>query len=217
MSKASGFVVRVFSTGGKSAKGPWAADSLKIQDSDGTEDPYFYRLGFRDKGKLDVAPPLAEGDYVSFDYEDNDDTSRNVVKGSLKKPAKAPAAPPAKATSSGGSTGGGGSSERQEAIHFQNSRTAAIAVVGILLENKGLPVSGKSTKAGEAERFDQIIEAIDSLTVKYFKDAEDHSRLLDVYADVGERDLGARGELPEEVAVPEEGEADEAEDEPVVW
>ena len=123
--KAEGFVTKIFTKTGNSARGKWVADSFKIADAEGNEDSFFYRMGFREKGKLDVPPAFNEGDYIRFEYSDNDDKTRDYVKGTGVKVKNTPEnhapakAAPAAASQSAGST--------QQNIHYQNSRTAAIS------------------------------------------------------------------------------------------
>lgn len=193
-----GFVVRVFTKTGNSAKGKWVADSFKIADAEGNEDPFFYRLGFREKGKLDVPPPFGEGQYIKFQYADNDDKSRDFVKGSGKIISQAPEQKSAPAASQGGSAPSG---RTQQNIHYQNSRTAAVELVGILLENDALPKTGAKTAAGVAKRYDEITAAVDKLTVKFFNDLETF-RLFDTVADAGVVDTSADGPLPDDEVEP---------------
>lgn len=192
--KAEGYIAKVFTKSGNSKRGKWVADSFKIHDGNGNEDPFFYQMGFRDKGKLDTPPPFAEGDYITFEYEDKDDSARTFKKGTgrVKQGMAAPAAPaPAKAA------GAGGGAQTQQYIHYQNSRTAAVELVGILLENDALPKTGAKTKAGQAARYDEVVGAVNKLTVQFFNDLETF-RLLDTVADGGVVDTSADGDLPED-------------------
>lgn len=195
MSKqAEGFIARIFTKEGNSGKGKWVADSFKIKDAEGEEDPYFYQMGFRDKGKLDTPPNFSEGDYIRFSYEDKDATARTYVKGSGVKVADAPKPAPVAQQSN---TVSGSKSSTQQNIHYQNSRTAAIELVDVLLSNDALATSTAKTKAGVAKRFDEICAAVDKLTVKFFNDLESF-RLLDTVADTGEVDTSPDDELPDQ-------------------
>ena len=191
--RTEGYVAKVFTKSGNSARGKWVADSFKIKDADGNEDPFFYQMGFRDKGKLEVAPPFKEGDYIAFAYEDKDDSARSFVKGSGK--VKSGVAPAPATAPAGGSSGG--SHGTQQNIHYQNSRTAAIEVVGLLLEHKALPITNANSKAGVAARYDEIVDAVNKLTVQLFNDLETF-RLLETVADAGVIDTSADGDLPDD-------------------
>jgi hypothetical protein len=194
---AEGYVVRIFTKTGNSARGKWVADSFKIQDDSGNEDPFFYRLGFRDKGSLDKPPAIQEGQYIRFSWTDNDDKSRDFVQGSGKIVAGKEAAPSqSPATSTQGAASGAGKPTQQN-IHYQNSRGHAVELVGLLLENDALPKTGAKTAAGVAKRYDEIVEAVDKLTVKFFNDLETF-RLFDTVADSGEVDTSADGALPDD-------------------
>lgn len=193
---AQGFVAKIFTKSGDSKRGKWVADSFKIEDEEGNEDPYFYQMGFREKGKLDVPPKFKEGDYIVFDYEDKDDSARKYLEGTGKiKKNKVKSASTSTASAGGAPASGGGNT--QQNIHYQNSRTAAIELVGLLLEHKALPVTGANSKAGTAARYDEITAAVDQLTVKLFNDLESF-RLFETVQDIGVVDTSADGDLPDE-------------------
>lgn len=189
---AEGYVVKIFTKTGNSARGKWVADSFKIQDEAGNEDPFFYRLGFRDKGALDTPPAIQEGQYIRFSWTANDDKSRDFVQGSGKIVSGKQAAPAAPSAPQDVRT-----SNTQQNIHYQNSRGHAVELVGLLLENDALPKTGAKTAAGVAKRYDEIVEAVDKLTVKFFNDLETF-RLFDTVADSGVVDTSADGALPDD-------------------
>jgi len=193
--KTEGFVVKLFTKSGNSARGKWVADSFKIQDKDGNEDPFFYQMGFRDKGKLDTPPAFAEGDYLRFEYDDKDDSARTYKKGTGVKVKSHPEAPESAPAASQGSASATGST--QQNIHYQNSRTAAIQLVEVLLSHGALPISGAKSKAGEAQRFEEVTAAVNKLTVQFFNDLESF-RLFETVADAGKVDTGADGGLPDD-------------------
>ena len=204
---AEGFVSKIFTKSGNSKRGKWVADSFKIADEEGNEDPYFYQMGFRDKGQLDVPPKFKEGDYIVFDYDDKDDSARTYLAGTgkIKKNKVKPEAP----KSQGAPAAGSGST--QQNIHYQNSRTAAIELVALLLDKDALPITGAKTAAGKAARFEEITQTVDQQTVKFFNDLESF-RLFETVQDVGIVDTSADGDLPDEpedVTVTDEDSADE--------
>lgn len=205
--QTEGFVTKIFTKTGNSARGKWVADSFKIADKDGNEDSFFYQMGFRKKGKLDVPPAFTEGDYIRFEYEDKDDSARSYKEGTGVKVGNAPEAPAVTstpATTAPAAAGKGGRAQSQN-IHYQNSRTAAVELVSVLLENNALPITGAKTKAGEAARYDEIVEAVNKLTVQFFNDLESF-RLFDTVSDAGEVDTSADEELPDaEPTVTEDG------------
>lgn len=193
-----GVISKMFVKQGSGRYGPWVADSLKIAVN-GVEDPYYYRLGFREKEALDKAPPFSEGDVIEFSYKDVDEKSREIIKGTGRVLGKGShSEPPVQAAAPAATS----SNSTQQNIHYQNSRTAAIELVGILLANDGLSISGNKQKAGQAMRFDEITAAVDKLTVKFFNDLETF-RLFDTVQDFGEVDTSADAELPEDEPVDE--------------
>lgn len=86
--------------------------------------------------------------------------------------------------------------DRQTSIVLQHSQEMALRAISVLLEHDGLPLTKASNKAGEAKRFDEIVAAIDKLTVKYYRDAET-GRLLETVADMGVVDTSADGPIPD--------------------
>ena len=202
--KVEGFIGKIFTKTGGSGKRAWALDNFLIQDPDG-EDIGWYGNGFRDDPK--VAPKCSEGDYIIFEWEQDGDY-QNIVKGSarIRAPEKAPERKQ-KAT-----TASSGDQSTQQNIHYQNSRTAAIELVAVLLNSDALPVTGAKTKAGQAKRFDEINAAVDQITVRFFNDLESF-RLFDTVADTGEVDTSPDGDLPadsaDEPAAPAADDGDE--------
>ena len=194
MSKtAQGFVAKIFTKTGSSKRGPWVADSFKIQDEEGNEDPYFYQMGFREKGQLDVPPKFKEGDYIVFDYDDKDDSARTYLAGTGKIKKDPPVKKQAAATTSAPAA----NSSTQQNIHYQSSRKDAIELVELLLDVDALPHTKTKSAAGVAARFDEITAAVDQLTVKFFNDIETF-RVFETVQDTGEVDSSADGHLPED-------------------
>lgn len=188
--KVEGFIGKIFTKTGGSGKRAWALDNFLIQDPDG-EDIGWFGNGFRDD--VDVAPKCKEGDYIVFEWE-QEGKYQNIVKGTaaIRAPEKAP-----ERTQKQAPAASGGDQSTQQNIHYQNSRTAAIELVGLLLDSDALPVTGAKTKAGQAKRFDEISAAVDQITVRFFNDLESF-RLFDTVADTGEVDTSPDGDLPED-------------------
>ena len=92
--------------------------------------------------------------------------------------------------------------ETEPRIRYQNARSAAIDVIGLLLQHDALPASAAKTKAGQAKRFDEITAAVDKLTVQYFTDTGT-LRLLETVAD-GRIEGAAPAPLPPDTEQEEE-------------
>lgn len=205
--KVEGFVEKLFVKSGQSARGPWTAYSIKLQRASGEVDPRFYQFGF-DK------PGFNEGDFVQFEAEIKDDKAASFIKGTGSKPKNAPAKPAKPAAAQGGSGGGysgpkgGGGGYKPRAplesklfgqiggnnteddirrMSYTAARSAAVELVLGLLEHEALPMTAAKTKAGEAKRYDEIVAAVDKLTVKFFFDAAG-GRLLTSVADEGTKE-----------------------------
>jgi hypothetical protein len=214
--KVAGFVEKVFVKDGNSAKGPWRAYSIKLQRVSGDVDPRFYQFGFADRQGDGFVPFfMKEGEYVQFEADIKDDKAATFVKGSGSKPKNPPAKPaaPAKPAGQGGGNGyagkgggGGGYKPRPPVesklfgkiggnnteddirrMSYTAARSAAVETVALLLANEALPMSAAKTKAGEAKRYEEIVAAVDKLTVKFFFDAAG-GRLLQSVADEGTKE-----------------------------
>ena len=198
--RIEGFVKKIFEKSGRSARGAWTAHSFKIESAQGEEDKYFYQLGFNNPPKFD------EGDFISFEYEDKDDTARTFIKGTGNKPAPPEKeAPPAKnykgaatvkSSELFGDIGGYNTEDDIRRMSYSSCRGDAISVVGLLLANDALPMSGAKAKAGQAKRFAEINAMVDKLTVEYFFDAAS-GRKIDIIQDGGTVDVKADIDLPD--------------------
>lgn len=196
-----GFVEKLFVKEGTSARGKWVAYSIKLQRASGEVDPRFYQFGF-------TKPGFGEGDFIRFEAEIKDDKAAKFIEGSGSKPKNPPAKPAApQQPSAGGRPGGGGGFKQRPPVEsklfgrigqnsteddirricYSNARSAALEAVAVLLANDGLVTSTAKTKGGEAKRYDEIVAAIDKLTVKYFFDAAG-GRLLTSVADEGSKE-----------------------------
>lgn len=194
-----GFVQKINSKSGTNRNGkPYTLSSMKLSDKDGNELPGWYQFGFE-------KPSCKEGDYVKLEATPKGN-NWEIVKGSVKVSKNPPAAPRKERQEAGASGGSKDYGQTQKNIHYQNSRTAAIEVIGLLLENDALPMSAAKSKAGQSARFDEILSSVNKLTVQYFNDLETF-RLFDTVADAGVVSTAGDGELPDA------GEEPEAEDE----
>lgn len=89
--------------------------------------------------------------------------------------------------------------ETQPRIQYQSARKDAIQVVAILSQQDALPISKASSKAGEAKRYEQIMEIVDKLTVRFNEDTLTLRRLETVADEFVEP--SAHGDIPD---VPEQ-------------
>lgn len=201
-----GFVGRINEKAGRGRKGPWTLYSTKLQDANGEDSTDWLSFGF-DK------PNVKEGDYVKVTVDKDDKGYDRVTE--VKK-LKNPPARAEKASSSGSESSDAGVS-KQSSIHYQNSRTAAIETVKLLMEADALALPKANTKPGEAKRFAIITSSIDKFTVQYYNDLET-MRLLETVADAGVTNSDPDSPLPpdadgDEVEDEEEDEEEEDEDE----
>lgn len=161
----TGFVSKINSKSGQGKRGPWTAWSFRLEEKDGTEVPQWFRLGFKE-------PTVKEGDYIRFSCSEVQENFASVDVDSIQV-SKAPPDRVKKAEAKGSSSGGGSgynSVEQRADRAYHAARGSAIELVGVLLANKALSLSEKTTKAGQAKRFEEIGEAVDKITVKFFRD-----------------------------------------------
>lgn len=190
MAKFEGFIHKVHEKNGTQGNGKkWFKYSFLLTDGE-IESPWL-GLGFNQKF------PLKEGDYITVEAEEKNGFW-DVVKGTarvVKDPPQRKAAKTAAGTEVSAT-----STVTSVAIHFQSARKDAIEVIDLLLRNDALPVTQTKSKAGEATRYQQVLDAIDKLTVKYFHDTET-LRILDSVADEGKIKEGSETEGDDEPAV----------------
>lgn len=163
------------------------------------------------------APSFKEGQWFQTQVETNARGYQEKVKGApvQAKDGPAPASTGAsQGTGASGSSSAPASNARQDSIHYQNSRTAAIQLTGLLLEANALPISTAKDKGGITKRFDQLQAVVEKLTVQLYHDV-DTLRLLEKHADAGEVEVPKAQELPEPApedeetpSVPEETQGD---------
>lgn len=196
-----GFIGRINTKSGQGRRGPWTLYSTKLQDEAGKDSSDWISFGFD-------RPSVKEGDYVKITVDTVDGREKVTEVKKLKNP-------PARAekASSSGSTGSGSAVSTQSSIHYQNSRTAAIATVSLLIQSDSLALPKANTKPGEAKRFAIIAAAIDKFTVQYYNDLET-MRLLETVADAGVTNSDPDSPLPDDADgdAPDEDEEEEEED-----
>ena len=219
-----GFVEKVSTKSGTSARGPWTLYSLRLQDKGGDMLPGYYQCGFD-------SPGCKEGDYVKLEAAakgDNWDVQKGSVRVSKNPPAK-PAAP--EAPQGGGGAGGkksyGGPKTKSSELFgeiggynteddirrmsYSAARDHAIRVVGLLVDKGGIKLVKAESKAGAAKCFDLITGSVDKLTVEYFYDSAT-GRKLETVADKI-TDTEGDGELPDSKPDVDDFEADDFESE----
>lgn len=163
----------------------WTAYSLKLKLENGELSE-----------KLDAGfekPAVKKGDYIEVVTEKND---RGYEAISSIKAAEAPKAKPvhtaipnqAQQTAEVGA-------DRQTQIVLQHSQEMAIAEVALLLEHEALPITGASTKAATAKRYEEIHQAIKKLTVELYNDVVT-GRVLENVADAGVVDTSPDAAIP---------------------
>lgn len=184
-----GFIDRINEKTGSGRKGPWTLYSTILKDEKGEDATGWLSFGFD-------RPDVKSGDYVKVTVEEVDGRERVTDIKKLKNPPARGKAQAATATAGSGSTGtSSGGPDKQSSIHYQNSRTAAISAVSLLIDSSALALPKAGTKPAEAKRFAIIIAAIDKLTIKYYNDLES-MRLLETVADSGVVDTKPDAPLP---------------------
>lgn len=192
-------------------RGSGFVSSFAIREDSGAES--WVTFGF------DKAPPFEEEDRIRVDTTEKNGYL-NYVEGTgeiIPKPAAPVSAQPVGQANGGGdrpgAAGAGTGSvasqsavssydtrsakegDRQSQIVWQHSQDVAIAKIGLLLLNDGLPMSVAKTKAAQAQRFAEISAAIDKETVKAYNDVITR-RVLETVADPGVVDTSAPDSIP---------------------
>lgn len=168
-----GTVKKLNSKTGTSKRGKWELFSMIMENEDGSESGWI-SLGF-DK------PSFGEGQYAEYTTEA---TPKGLNLTSFTKKEKPQAASPsyqAPAQSQSNHV------SVQDSIVYQSSRKDAIALIALLLEHDGLPMSASAAKAGQAKRFEEITAMVDKITVQYVRDVQT-GRILEQVVDAGAAD-----------------------------
>ncbi len=202
MAVYTGFVKKINTKNGTGKGGKaWTAYSFRVAGEDGQEIDKWFSGGFK-RPETSDGTPVAEGDFIRF--EAKDDQYNSVDPSSYKRSKN----PPANGGGAGSSAAGapvssGGGPNTQTSIHYQNSRTAAIALVDALLTHDSLPVTAGKNKGDKAKRYEQVLGFVDKITVQFFNDLQvagesNPFRILDSVAD-GRIDGHVESELPDDV------------------
>lgn len=195
--KVVGFVEKKNSKTGQGRKGPWTVWSLLLKDSEG-DDIGWISCGFDE-------PQCEENDHILLFTEENARGYEQMVKGSLKvnpNPPKAPEKPVTAPTRAGSKDNYNGDQARHERM-YHASRGSAIELIQVLVENDGLPLSAANTKGNKAKRFEEITQAVDKMTVRFFRDESPEYmgdfRLLSSVEDAGKISPPMENDLPDQV------------------
>jgi hypothetical protein len=168
-----GFIDRINTKTGMGKKGEWTLYSILVKDK-------WYSAGFDPL-------PVKEGHYAEFETETNDKGYENVKAGTLRSavpPKKEQAFAPKSSEKASSSTNQDVISPVQASIAYQNARGNALALVELLLEHDGLPITGAAAKSAQAKRYEEIKAFVDKLTVEFFNDTVS-LRLLQSVVDAG--------------------------------
>jgi hypothetical protein len=183
----TGFIAKISYKEGEGKRGKWRLYSAKVEKEDGTEYDDWISFGF-DK------PDVKEGDYVKITTEEDAKGYQKVSK--VEKPKNAPSKGGAQAASGASAHVAAPSGGKERSIHYQSARKDAIAVLDLLISQDALPITKAKEKAGQAKRYEEMIDLVDKLTVRYFHDTETQ-RILETVADEGAETHEA-GELPQD-------------------
>jgi hypothetical protein len=170
---------------GNGARGPWTAYSGKVVRPNGEEYEEWLSFGFK-------KPDCAQGDEVVITAK-KEEGFWKVTDVEVTKPADSEESGSVASSGSGTGASSAGSSVPQESssskaspsgkeqkIHYQNSRTAAIQVADLLLKHKAVPLSATTGKAGEAKRFEEVTALVNKLTVILYHDLESFRLVNDI-------------------------------------
>lgn len=174
--KFIGLITRLNVKTGTGRRGPWSAYSAKLEKEDGTEYEEWISFGFE-------KPAAEEGKWYEIEAEKDD---KGYFRAKSIKAVDAPRRSAVGAANSGSNSAGSGKSgsATQQSIHYQSARKDALEFVKVAQEADALPLLRTVSKAGEAKRYQELLDVIDKLTVQFYFDAETH-RLLDSVVDAG--------------------------------
>lgn len=155
------------------------------------------------------SPPFKEGDFIAFTATENgpylkyDKNSGKIVKSPpFPRAAKAPAPAPVEGTAPARRNSGYEDPERQRQIITQHSQEIAVRLLEMLLANNAFPMSAAKTKAGEAQRYDELLHAFRKLTAELVEDVVT-TRVRDTYPVSPLAQTKADGQIPAPAPTPE--------------
>lgn len=160
--------------------GPITAYSAKIVQPNGEEYDEWVGFGFKrpecERGDSVVITAKKEkGFWKAVDVEVTAKAdSESGDSGTAETPKSAASDPQASSPSKSSSN------SKDQRIHYQNSRTAAIQLADLLLRNKAAPLTATAGKAGEAARYEEVTALVNKLTVVLFHDLETFRLVKDI-------------------------------------
>jgi hypothetical protein len=165
------------------------AYSAKVEKADGSEYEEWLGLGFK-------KPDFEKGDEVVITAQKEKGFWKAIEVEVTKRQTAGDQDQEDQESGASGSAGSAASSapaasssrkiKTDESIHYQNSRTAAIALTDLLLRNNALPVTGTTGKAGTAKREEEITAVVNKYTVILYHDLQTF-RLINDIEDVYEK------------------------------
>ena len=193
-----GVVAKIATKTGNGKRGKWTLYSFQLTSDSGQGTWITY--GF------DKEPPFDEGDRVSIEAQEDNNGYLKYVEGTGRivsgKPVAKGISSAAQPTADSGKSAAAeptkrevAEASRQNQIVWQHSQEMAIATVGLLLQHDGLPMTTSKTKASQAQRFDEIVAAVDKFTVKFANDVTT-GRVPNTVADMGVVSVTAKDSIP---------------------
>lgn len=167
--------------------GPITAYSAKVIKPDGEEYDEWVGFGFKkpicEKGdSVKISAIKEKGFWKAVDVEVTEQAGQEAGEPEQAEPVSGPSGSKDKGASSVPVASSSVSKKTtvDQRIGYQNSRTAALQLAGLLLTNKAVPLVATAGKAGDAKRFEEVTALVDKLTVKLFHDLETFRLINDV-------------------------------------
>jgi len=184
MSEVVGLVADINSKTGSGKRGPWELRNVKVELTDGSVQWLSLGFGIKDKQPNPLFQ-LSKGAFGAFEYTEEQSKdgkyTNKIVSTFQPREAPKPVVEAPQAVKAGTSV----YHERDDRIGYQNSRTAAIETVKALLEHNAVPLSKTAGGTGVQARYEEIIELVNKLTVRYSNDLKTF-RLFDSVVDDGD-------------------------------
>jgi hypothetical protein len=177
-----GDVVKVLTRKVDGRNGPITAYSVKVAKPDGEEYDEWIGFGFKkpdveEGDSVKISAKKENGFWKAVDVEVTETADQEEEAGDEQDSGESGSTVPAEKSAPAASSK---KISKQQYIHYQNSRTAALELVALLLQNKAAPLAATEGKAGTAKRFEEVVALVDKLTVKYFHDLETFRLVNDI-------------------------------------
>lgn len=202
--KYEGYVGKIFENTFTYKKGrrkghTGVAYSVGLETPEGERFDSYFGFGF-DK------PSFEEGDYIRFEATENARGNLDYVDGSgaivseANRPPRAQQEQREQKQVEQGTTSYNSNVQRADRA-YHAARGSAIDLIPVLQNLDALPLAGGKTKANQAERYQEVLDLVDKLTVQFFRDEfpegyTDQFRLLDLVDDAGTVDTSPDAPLP---------------------